>query len=104
MPVYCRPARATLLLAVILLAACSRSPPVQEMSDARQAIAAARDAGARGLAPAELASAEQRLGDAERYLRSGGYGQARRAALAAREEAVQAMRHSRAPAAPPAGP
>ena len=53
------------LVAVLLLviAGCVTSPPVQEMSDARQAIAVAKEAGA-----AELASAE--FSDAEAYLAS----------------------------------
>jgi hypothetical protein len=64
--------------------------PVQEMSDARQAIASAREAGANEHAPEDLASAEQRLADAEKALRAGDYEQARTNALAAKEEAFKA--------------
>jgi hypothetical protein len=78
-----------------LVAACALAPPVQEMSDARQAVAAAREAGAARYAPAILVVAEQRLADAEQALRSGGYGAARRSALAARAQAVEALQVSR---------
>ena len=47
------------LALALLLAACETAPPVQEMSDARQAITVAREAGAADLAAAELAEAER---------------------------------------------
>ncbi|MCB1844769.1 MAG: hypothetical protein KDI09_17535, partial [Halioglobus sp.] len=43
------------------LAACETAPPVQEMSDARQAIAVAREAGAEDRAASELRQAEAYL-------------------------------------------
>ena len=53
-------------LAVLLMAtACETAPPVQEMSDARQAIAVAREAGAEAHAAAELIEAEKYLESAE---------------------------------------
>ncbi|MEM9208926.1 MAG: lipoprotein LipL71, partial [Pseudomonadota bacterium] len=45
---------------------CESAPPVQEMSDARQAIAVARDAGAEQIAAAELSEAEALLDSARR--------------------------------------
>ena len=68
----------------VLLSACATAPPVQEMSDARQAIAAAREAGAGEFAPNELLKAEALLDGAEDYLEVGtssAYWQARKAAM-----------------------
>lgn len=82
-----------LLLAVAVLG-CSTAPPVQEMSDARQAIAAAREAGAENLAPDGLAEAEQLLDGAEQYLEQGtsaSYWQAKKAAISAKEVAFEAL-------------
>jgi hypothetical protein len=84
-----------------LVAACALAPPAQEMTDARLAVAAAREAGAARYAPAILTVAEQRLSDAEQALRSGRYGTARRAALAARAQAVEALQVSRGAATGP---
>ena len=94
------------LLSALLAAACSLSPPVQEMSDARQAIAAAREAGAATYAAGTLAAAEQRLADAEQQLRGGGYLLAKRAAEEAKETAFKALLESRnaRPAGPPPAP
>jgi len=81
-----------------LVAACVTAPPVQEMSDARQAIAAAREAGARQLAGDSLGEAEELLGEAEKYLQAGGsanYWQARQAAVSAKEAAFEALLTSR---------
>ncbi|MDX1508115.1 MAG: hypothetical protein R3358_07530, partial [Woeseiaceae bacterium] len=51
-----------MLLGVALIAsACETAPPVQEMSDARQAIAVAREAGAETHASEELLQAERFL-------------------------------------------
>lgn len=78
------------LLMPFFVMACAMSPPVQEMSDARQAISAARDANAGEHAPETLNSAEVLMGNAADNLEEGHYGQAKRAALAAREEAIRA--------------
>ncbi len=74
----------------LLLGACALEPPVQEMSDARQAISAAREADAELYAPNRLQSAEEALERASHYLDDGDYLQARDAALAAKEVAMQA--------------
>lgn len=73
------------------LAACATSPPVQEMSDARQAITAAEEAAAAERAPDLLDEAQRLLGEAERHLRAESYGQARINALRAKNRAVQAL-------------
>jgi len=88
----------TVMSIAVVLAACATAPPVQEMSDARQAIAAAREAGADGLAPNELVTAEGLLEGAEDYLEMGtssAYWQARKAAVRAKEVAFEALLVSR---------
>jgi len=72
------------------LAACAGAP-VQEMSNARQAIRAARDAGAAKLAPGTLNEAETLLQRAEESLQNRAYRDARRNAVAARGKAAEAL-------------
>ena len=86
------------LLAFVFLAGCANAPPVQEMSDARQAIAAATEAGADDYAAAQLSEAQDLLDDAETYLDTGtssGYWQAKKAAVGAKEIAFEALLNSR---------
>ena len=78
----------------LLLAACATSPPVQEMSDARQAIAAAEEALAGELAPGPLSDARRFLETAEAQLRAEAYGAARINAVRAKNRAVQALETS----------
>jgi PBP1b-binding outer membrane lipoprotein LpoB len=78
----------TLLVVCVLLAGCA-SAPVQEMSDARQAIQSAREVGADDLLPGVLTGAERHLERAEKDLEARAYGSARRHALAAKEEAIR---------------
>lgn len=75
-----------------LLAGCVSGPPVQEMSNARQVIRAARDAGAAPTSVESLGEAERLLSQAEAQLQRGEYKAARRDALAAREKAAEALR------------
>ena len=83
------------LVATLLLAtACESAPPVQEMSDARQAIAVAREAGAEDYAAKELLEAERYLKSAEEKLSAEQYGDARRDALEAKERALTARANS----------
>ncbi len=78
-------------VALLFAAGCaSGGPPVQEMSDARQAIEAAREAGAEDLATGEFRSAHSRLVSAESHLKQRSFHAARRDALAARDLAVHA--------------
>lgn len=83
-----RPIAASLF--ALSLSACSASPPVQEMSDARQAVQAARDASAQTFAPDHMGQAEALLDEAARAIESGRYAQAREQALAARRSAIRA--------------
>ena len=79
------------LLSLVALAGCVTSAPVQEMSDARQAIAAAEEADAAALAPAVLDEANRYLSQAEQQLREEAYGLARANAVRAKNRAVEAL-------------
>lgn len=69
--------------------------PVQEMSNARQAIKAARDAGADQVAPQKLGEAQSLLEQAEASLQKGDYRNARRSAVQARGRATEALAAAR---------
>jgi len=84
----------TLVLTLLFAAACETAPPVQEMSDARQAIEVAREAGAADLAAAELAEAEEYLESAEKKLNDQAYREARHDALEAKSRALNALKMS----------
>ena len=82
------------LALLLLLSACETAPPVQEMSDARQAIAVAREAGAADLAATELAQAEAYLQRAEQKLNDHAYREARNDAISAKSRALKALKLS----------
>lgn len=84
-------ARGLLISVLLFAAACGTSPPVQEMSDARQAIAAAKEAGAAQSAAEDLRAAEAFLDSAQRKLSERAYEQARRDALQAKSRALDAL-------------
>ena len=84
----------SLSLALLAASACVTSPPVQEMSDARQAISAAEQADAARFAPESLGDARRLLETAENQLRNEAYGPARINAVRARNRAVQALASS----------
>ena len=79
----------SIIFTLIAITACA-SAPVQEMSDARQAIRAAEDAGAAVYAPQRLRQARQLLERAQILLEETAYGDAKRVALDARDEAIRA--------------
>ena len=81
--------RGMLWAALLLLAACA-AVPTQEMSDARQSVQAAYDAGADKWARENLRSAEEYLRRAERELELRFYSRARHDAIVARSEALKA--------------
>lgn len=83
--------RITAVSCICLLAACQTSPPVQEMSDARQAIAAAIEAGAGTKAEAELKMAKEHLDAAEERISEKAYTAARREAMNAKQNALDAL-------------
>ena len=78
------------LAACGLLSACA-SAPVQEMSNARQAIRAARDAGAEQVAAEQMSEARAFLERAEANLQTREYRDAKRNAVAARGKAAEAL-------------
>lgn len=83
------------LLATLLAASgCQTAPPVQEMSDARQAITAAREAGAAQHASNDLSAALSLIESAERSISSRRYAEARRDAVQAKTRALEALRRS----------
>ena len=84
------------LVLVLAVTACATAPPVQEMSDARQAISAAQEAGAARLDAAGLTRAEEQLAAAEARLQRHAWWDARRLAIDARASAVSALQRSRA--------
>jgi hypothetical protein len=84
--------RALLTLGTLAVAGCVTAPPVQEMSDARQAIDAAQQADARGAAADTLADARRFLEEAERQIQEEAYGPARMNAVRAKNRATLALR------------
>lgn len=77
------------LLIVLALAGCAGAP-IQEMSDARQTINAARDAGAENEVPGSLNRAEVLMNEAQRELELMNYKRARNDAVAAKVQAEKA--------------
>jgi len=88
--------RSVLLATLLMVAACQTAPPVQEMSDARQAIMVAKEAGAAEHAAADLREAENYLHSAEGSLSARNYATARRDAVQAKAKAIEALRRSEA--------
>ena len=86
-------------IGAIMLAGCVTSPPVQEMSDARQAITAAEQADAQRVAADTLADARRFLAEAERQIQDEAYGPARMNAVRAKNRAVLALRSTQDPEA-----
>jgi hypothetical protein len=79
------------LVAIVCLFACSSGPPVQEMSDARQAIVAAQAAGAtRGTSP-DFDAAQAAIARAEAHLQAQEFTRARLAAMQAKRHAAAAL-------------
>jgi hypothetical protein len=85
------------IFAVLSLIGCltaCKGPPVQEMSDARQAIQAARTAGAPTRAPDDFSAAQAAIERAESHLQLHEYTRARMAAVEAKHDASAALAHS----------
>ena len=89
-----------MLLAAVSLAAC-HGPPVQEMSDARQAISAARVAGAETRAAADFDAAQAAIMRAEAHIQAHEYTRARLAAQEAKRRASSALGNAMRAAPPP---
>jgi len=78
-------------LSVFCLTACPSGPPVQELSDARQAIAAASTAGATPSNSPDLYAAQAAIARAESHLEAREYVRARLAAQEAKHHATVAL-------------
>lgn len=78
------------LLGILALMGC-QSPPVQEMSDARQAIAAATAAGAPAASSPDLYAAKAAIERAQSHLEAREFVRARLAALEAKRHAAAAL-------------
>jgi outer membrane murein-binding lipoprotein Lpp len=90
---------------VVCLGGCAGAP-VQEMSDARQAIAAARAAGATPATSPDFYAAEAAIARAETHLQAQEFTRARLAALEAKRHAAAALddassQHAEAPTTVP---
>jgi hypothetical protein len=79
------------LVGVVCLLGCKMGPPVQEMSDARQAIVAAAAAGASPGSSPEYDAAQAAIARAESHLLAQQYERARLAALQAKRHAAAAL-------------
>ena len=84
--------RVLLTLLALTITGCVTSPPVQEMSDARQAITAAEQANAARVAADTLDDARRFLAEAERQIQEQSYGPARMNAVRAKNRAALALR------------
>lgn len=83
-----------LLCLSVLLVACAFAPPIQEMSNARQTIQAAKDARAQQYAPEPLEIAERMMREATELLENGAYQRARESAIAAQQYAIKAQQQA----------
>lgn len=81
---------------VCMAAGCATPPPIQELSDARQAIMAAEDAGAHEYASARLTAARSLLDSAQEKLHHHDYQGARVDAVSAHSRAIEARVIARA--------
>lgn len=84
----------SLLFGALAIVTSCANAPVQEMSDARQAVRSAEEAGAMRYSPQQLQAALQLLEQAQSSLEAGAYLSARRLALEAREKAIQARKEA----------
>lgn len=74
-----------------MLAACAAvTPPFQEISNARQTIQAAVEAGAEQAAPDVLGQARDTLNEASKNMEDGNYVEARNLAVEAKQYAIKA--------------
>jgi len=79
-----------LLLGLLFSIVACVSIPAQQMSDARQAMQAADEAGAGEKAADEYKMAQQLLERADRHLEQGNYGKAKALAVEAKQAALNA--------------
>ena len=77
------------LMIVFMLSACATLPPLQEMSNARQTIAAAKEMNSSAEQSQKIQEAERLLSRAERRMEVNLYESARQDALRAQKEAIE---------------
>ena len=77
------------LMIVFTLIACASLPPLQEMSNARQTIAAAKEMNSSDEQSQKIQEAERLLSRAERRMEVNLYESARQDALRAQKEAIE---------------
>ena len=77
------------LMLVFTLSACATLPPLQEMSNARQTIAAAKEMNSSAEQSQKIQEAERLLSRAERRMEVNLYESARQDALRAQKEAIE---------------
>ena len=77
------------LMIVFTLSACASLPPLQEMSNARQTIAAAKEMNSTAEQSQKIQEAERLLSRAERRMEVNLYESARQDALRAQKEAIE---------------
>jgi len=82
------------LSTLVFIQSCATNPPVQEMSNARQALSAAREANAERYAEEHFKKAQELLEEARSNIENGDYYTARYLALEAKNAAIQARQDS----------
>jgi hypothetical protein len=85
---YCHLSLCAGLLAII--AGCAVTPPVQEMSNARQTLLAAKEARADTFSPSQMREAQLMMDKATGAMEKGDYPQAREMAVTAQKLALKA--------------
>lgn len=79
----------TVTLISIFIYSCANMPPLQEMSNARQTISAAKELSASAKDDQRILEAERLLSRAERLIEVSLYDKARQDALRAQKEAIE---------------
>ena len=79
----------TIVLALFILSGCATLPPLQEMSNARQTISAAKELSENAVADEKILEAERLLARAQRRIEVNLYDSARQDALRAQKEAIE---------------
>ena len=77
------------LMALMIFQSCAYAPPIQEMSDARQAIRAAREIGADHYFPKMMQQIDEQIDNAEKKLELADYEGAAKLALIAKNNAIK---------------
>ena len=79
----------TIFLVLFILSGCATLPPLQEMSNARQTISAAKELSENAAEDEKILEAERLLARAQRRIEVNLYDSARQDALRAQKEAIE---------------